>query len=227
MLLPPHRDPHFALVWHSRALRVRNSRRAAAASQRRVLVAANRLAEASLSKTTPRLSRKFEGHAESQQRVRFRHSRTLLGSSERVSVSRQLLILSTQQNRPHPCFDGAAKRVALSSDFERASAARLPARSGEIPVTTGAHMAAASTHRPRGVSVADEGRDFGSREVDDDSPAGAGETADSGTDWAMTSACCPVTGSWDGWAPIAVDEGLEWEMLFGARARSADSRGIG
>jgi len=102
VLLPPHRDPHFALVWHSRALRVRNSRRAAAASQRRVLVAANRLAEASLSKTTPRLSRKFEGHAESQQRVRFRHSRTLLGSSERVSVSRQLLILSTQKNRPHP-----------------------------------------------------------------------------------------------------------------------------
>ena len=88
-------------------------------------------------------------------------------------------------------------------------------------------MAAASTRRPRGVSVADEGRDFGSREVDDDSPAGAGETADSGTDRAMTSAGCPVTGNWDGWAPIAVDEGVEWGRVFGARARSADSRGIG
>jgi hypothetical protein len=102
VLQPPRRDPHFALVWHSRALRVRNSRRAAAASQRRVLVAANRLAEASLSKATPRLSRKFEGHAESHQRVRFRDPRTFLGSLERVSVSPQLLILSSRKHLARP-----------------------------------------------------------------------------------------------------------------------------
>jgi hypothetical protein len=114
-------------------------------------------------------------------------------------------------------FDGSAKRVALTSDFERATVAGLLARSGEIPVTTGAHRGAASTHRPRGLSVA-EGGDFGSREVDHDSHVGAAETADSGADWAMTSACCPVTGSLDGCAPIVVDEGVEWGRVFGAKA---------
>jgi len=72
--------------------------------------------------------------------------------------------------------------------------------------------------------VADEGRDFGSREVDDDSLARVRETADSGADWAMTSAGCPVTGNWGGCAPIGVDERVEWGRVFGARARSA---GIG
>jgi hypothetical protein len=75
--------------------------------------------------------------------------------------------------------------------------------------------------------VAEEEKDLRSREVDHDSLVGEAETADSGTDWAMTSICCAVTDGWDGCAPVAIDEGVEWGRVFGVRAIFPNPRGIG